>query len=189
MSRYTIDGRPVPSVTEILSSVLGNPYQGLPDAEFYMERGQAVHACAALIAKKKEFDHDPKIDGQVSAIRLFFSTIKPVVIAVEQRVESRLYQYAGTLDMVAMIDGTMTIIDWKSSLLPTMALQLAGYAIAWEEIGGAKIKAGYGVEIRADGQYRMTEKYNLQIERREFLALRTVAGIREKYKLGVNNGK
>ena len=60
---YRIGGRFVPSVTQVLGDLLPCFQAG----EWYLERGRAVHACAAMIAKGIAFDHDEQIDGQVMA--------------------------------------------------------------------------------------------------------------------------
>ena len=66
--QYTLNGHDVPSVTQVLGDVL----PGWRADDWYLERGRAVHACAAMIARGEEFDHDSVIAGQVAACRRFF---------------------------------------------------------------------------------------------------------------------
>ena len=175
---YLLDGRSVPSVTQIISETAGHGWQA---AQWYLDRGKAIHACAAFIAQGKEFKFDPRLAGYVLALQKFFSEVKPEVFGNEVYVASSLYGFAGTLDLYGRI-GTMNfIIDWKHSIdKKRMPLQLGGYSQAVKETFGKEINYGYGVEIHDDGKYKMTEVIKLNIPRNEFLALRTTYRIKER---------
>ena len=177
LHRYTVDGETYPSVTQILKAVLGIKWQA---DEWAMGRGSAVHACAAMIARGQEFEFDPIIAPQVDAIRRFFHEVRPQLYKVEYAVASRVYRFAGTLDMLASIDGHMAIVDWKSSSdIDRTSLQCAGYAIAL----GANdydVTFMYEVVLKEDGTYSMSKRINLRPYMREFLAVRTVYGIKER---------
>lgn len=172
MSRYEINGRPVPSVTEVLGELLPTWQAG----EWYLQRGTAVHACCAMIARGEAFDCDPQIAGQVAAARKWFSEFKPMVRFVEQKYHLERYMFAGTPDLVCGLGKVYCVVDFKASLTPVVELQLAGYS---ELIGGG-CNHGMGVELREDGTYSTTGMLDLRMPRREFLALRTVYGIRER---------
>lgn len=173
---YRIDGRRVPSVTQIVGDLL----PCYPAGEWFMERGRAVHACAAMIAHGVEFNSDPQIDGQVRACRAFFADIKPAVVAVEQPVYSERYQYAGTLDMVAtvvwMVKPRLCVIDYKAQLDDRVPYQLAGYSLALPE---PRPHYGFGVQLGEDGRYKVSQVYVLSGYERDFLALRATWGVRE----------
>jgi hypothetical protein len=168
---YTLDGRPVPSVTTVLGDLL--PTWKADD--WYLERGRAVHACAAFIGRDEPFAHDEQIDGQVKAIERFYYEVDPTVLAVEQTVFSPLYQYAGTLDLLCTFNRRRTVIDFKASVTDTVLYQLGAYALA-----EGRATHGMGVEIRADGTYRMGEHRELTKAKREWLALLTAYNIRRK---------
>lgn len=176
--KYFLNGFQVPSVTDIIKHTIGVGY----DAEdWYLIRGRAVHACAALIAQGKEFRYDPQIENQVRAIRRFFEEVKPEVMLVEQAVHSTLYRYAGTIDLLAQIGKNKVIIDYKASIdKDRLLLQLGGYCQALNEEYGMNIQLGAGVHIKDNGNYNITEFYNLRSSIREFLALRTTYKIKEK---------
>ena len=125
---YTLDGRPVPSVTQVLADVV----PGWRASDWCLQRGRAVHACAAMIARGHEFTNDPQIDGQVAACRRFFAEIRPTVALVETPVASDLYRYAGTLDLLVEWPGNrgLVLVDFKSTLTPAVPYQLAGYCEA-----------------------------------------------------------
>ncbi len=169
---YAIDGRKVPSVTQVLNDLI----PGWKASEWYLNRGQAVHACAALIAQGVAFDHDLAIDGQVRAVRRFFAEVQPVVLAVEKQVYSARYQYAGTLDLLADINGKWLVIDYKASASAALQYQLAAYSIA---LPPEQLKRyGCGVIINEDGSYKMTRVYDLRLYQQGFLALLTAYNIR-----------
>lgn len=179
--RYLVDGEPVPSVTQIISAVLGQSWMA---ADWYLQRGRAVHACAALLAQGLDFSYDPQIEGQVKALRRFYSEVHPEVISTEEKMASAVYRYAGTPDLICLIEGTKTIIDFKASIdEERTALQLGGYAVLYGEQHKKPLHYGRGVEIRADGKYQMSKKINLRQARREFMALRGTYGIMERMNL------
>jgi len=80
---------------------------------------------------------------------------------LETVVHSKKYLYAGTVDAVAIekqkdeagneVVKTL-MFDWKTSnaIYENNALQLAAYAIAWEEMYGIKIDAACVVRINKD---------------------------------------
>lgn len=173
---YEINGCGVPSVTQVLGDLL----PCWRASEWHMQRGQAVHACAALIAQGVAFDHDPAIDGQVRAVRRFFAEVKPVVLAVEQQVFHAGHQYAGTFDMVAKLKDTKGKIafDWKASITASVPFQLAAYALAIPMV--PEISKGCAVEIRDDGTYRMSPIWDLRQYKNKWLALLSTYKIRRQ---------
>ena len=177
---YTVGGRRVPSVTQIIGEVL--PDSTFHAGEWYLQRGRAVHACAAMIAQGKTIRHDPAIDGQVQACRRFFWASRPEVLEVEQQVYNTTYNYAGTFDLMAVIQGKTVILDWKSSASPAAEIQIGAYALC-------RPKARYGmvVELHEDGSCKCSEMFKTERGKREFLAVRSVYSIRER--LGLLKGK
>jgi len=172
---YRIDGARVPSVTQIIWDVL----PGYEAGEWYLERGTAVHACAAMIAQGLDFDYDPAISGQVAACRRFFAEVKPDVIKVEHQVVSDSYRFAGTLDLLAIVNDKLVVIDWKAHVDERCGWQLAAYAMCLHNSYIPAVKTGYGVQLNEDGTYKITP-FKLATYAREFLAMRAVFGIRER---------
>ena len=169
---YDIDGRRAPSVTQVLADLL----PGWQADAWYLQRGTAVHACAAMIARDESFSYDPQIAGQVANIRRFFSEIQPEIIAVELPVCHVRHRYAGTLDLVARIKGQIVVIDWKSSVSHSAPYQLAAYALAYDAQN--KIQCGYAVAITTK-TYRI-HQYDLREYRAGWLALLNAYHIRRK---------
>lgn len=181
---YMIDGRPVPSVTQVLSDLM----PGWKASEWYLNRGTAVHACAAMIAKGVDFDYDPLIEGQVTACKRFFSEVKPYMLygMTETRFWSSKYKFAGTLDLAAIVSYKTCIIDWKASFATALPYQLAAYSILVQEClqeGG--INHGFGVQLNDDGTYRMSEVFDLRRYKQGFLALLSAYNIRRECKVKI----
>lgn len=180
---YEIDGVRVPSVTQILADLLPC-WQA---SEWHLQRGRAVHACAAFVALGKPFTCDPQISGQVAACQWWFADVKPDVLDVEQIVTSLRYRYCGRYDLFARIGGRDMLVDWKASLAPSVPYQLTAYGIAADVV-----RYGVAVELHEDGTYRMSDVYDLRRYRAEWLAMRAVYGIRErlgKTEKGENYGR
>ena len=176
---YTIDGNVVPSVTQVLSDLI----PGWQASEWYLQRGTAVHACAAMIARGVEFDHDPSIDGQVSACKRFFAEVKPIVFEVERQVYCERYCFAGTFDLECSVNNRRCLLDWKASFGAALPYQLAAYSVAYDECGGYPIRHGYGVRLNEDGTYKMSCVYDLRNYRNGFLALLSAYKIRRACKV------
>lgn len=177
---YRVNGVRWPSVTEIISTVFGRP--GWVADEWYLERGRAVHACAALIAQGKDFEHDERIAGQVAACRKFFSDFgeRLSVVAVEQIVASEEYVYAGTFDMACTLDGQDVVVDWKTQINERAKLQVGAYALARN---GACASAGRGlvVVLGEDGRYRCSDIFECFDYADDFIAARRVFARWQKY--------
>jgi len=176
--KYFIDDRPVPSATQVIREILGDAIWNAADT-WYLERGTAVHASAALIAQGKPFEHDPAIDGQVRACRKFFADFQPEVLEVEKPLYSESYQCAGTMDMRCKLYRMDTgkrdvIVDWKSALSEVAEIQVGGYGVMCPA-------ARYGliVALQDDGKYKCGKMFKLDQRKNEFLALRSTYAIRQ----------
>ena len=170
---YRIAGRRVPSVTQILKDIYGEAIWSASD--WYLERGRAVHACAAMIARGVEFEHDPQIAGQVAACRKFFADLKPTVLEVEAQDWNEQYMYGMTLDMRGLIDGPETIVDWKSALSKVAEIQIGGYALK-----RPTAKRGMVVALLESGNYKCGKPFKLEQRKNEFLATLSVFNIRRR---------
>lgn len=169
---YRISGKRVPGVTQVLNDLI----PGYRASDWYLQRGRAVHACAAMIAKGIMFTHDERIVGQVYAVRRFFREVGPVALAVETQVYSERYQYAGTLDLACIINYRPVIVDYKAAVTPSTIFQCAAYSLAYPK----PIQHGVGVELHDDGTYKMSEVWPLKRAQQEWLAMLTTYRIRER---------
>lgn len=173
---YEINGVLVPRVTEILADLL----PCWRASEWHLQRGSAVHACAAFIALGKPFTHDPQIAGQVAACERWFAEVKPDVLEVEQIVFSERWRYAGRLDLLVRLACGVAVIDFKASYTGSVGYQLCGYATAYTEQMKRDVPYGVAVQLNEDGTYQMSKIVPMKRYRSEWLALRAVYGIRER---------
>jgi hypothetical protein len=177
---YSVDGREIPSVTQILKSA------GMVDftftTEFARERGSMAHR-AIHYAMENDLDDatvHPMLVGYVSAARAFVADLKLDIVAVERRVYSPSAGYAGTLDLLARLGGKLGIFDHKTGPPPpATALQLAAYADAYFEETGERISHRYAAHLHQDGRYTLT-RYADRHDTQKFRAALTVAAWRKE---------
>ena len=158
--RYvTLDGNAYPSVTTILSIVneesiakwrkrVGEEEANRIGARA-ATRGTQVHS---IIEKYLKNDPDYK-EGFLPHVVQSLENLRPLldkhvtkVYAQEVPLYSDHLQMAGTCDAVVEWDGVPTIVDWKTSRRPKKKanignyfMQLAAYAVMWEERTGMAI--------------------------------------------------
>ena len=134
--RYTVDGVPTPSVTEILEAV------GITSSRYYKpgaaERGTAVH--------KMLEDYDvlgvPGSGLYFEAYLSFLKRAEPKIIAIERFIFVEDPRYGGTLDRVMEIDGVTYVVDIKT-----------GWPASWHEIQLAAYARAYGAVDRIAALY------------------------------------
>lgn len=156
---YTLDGRVLPSVSEILRPVVD--LSAIP--EHILERksaiGKAVHYACQVIDEGGEFDEplDPAIQGYVDGWRLFCTEHAPQWQVIEQPTACGTFGYAGTPDRAGYLGaaGQCWLIDIKTvaKVSPTTGLQTAAYARLLT-IEGCRRAA---VQLKPDGTYRLEE--------------------------------
>jgi hypothetical protein len=143
---YHVDGKRLPSVTEVLRPIVdlsGIPVQILENARW---RGTLAHTVCDLDnrdALGDVEDLDPAALEFLGAWRQWKERTGAVVIHSEFPVASKEYGYAGTIDVVADIRSKLTLVDLKATaLIPSsVGPQTAAYARAFQETTGQKIKA------------------------------------------------
>lgn len=161
---YEVDGRVVPSVTQILGTF--NHGFDRVDPEILRAKqqlGTAVHRACEL-----DDDHcldvsslHDKVRPYLDAWRKFRGDTKCEVIGNEQVVYHRSYDYIGTADRLLRLNSKKTVVDIKTGVrLPWAALQTAGYAMAWEDmnsLGGpfgiVKCESRASIHLHDDGTY------------------------------------
>src|SRR5664280_1626454 len=95
--------------------------------------GSAVHLAAEAIARGVPAPVAQDVAPFVAAYRHdFLEVFRPRFIAVEAMVCSERYEYGGTADAFAEIDGEIWLLDYKTGagVYPDTALQLGGLARA-----------------------------------------------------------
>lgn len=130
--RYTIDGRPLSSVTRILREQGMSPFgTGEPSVvTTKMQIGTWLHnmLCLHFLDRLNENSISPAMLEVLEAVKGWVKEQSLIPLAVEVPLAHSLYWYAGTPDLVAMKDDKVVVIDWKWGVpKPMDILQLGGY--------------------------------------------------------------
>ena len=131
---YTLDGRRLPSVTEIIRSNFGDPFNS---KDWYMQRGKALHKAIELLCQNK-LDWSsvhPEVLPRLKSFENFIKSTGFKVLENEVRRYSREFQFAGTVDAIIQVDEDdgLYLVDFKSSITPEVDIQLGGYSLLFRK--------------------------------------------------------
>lgn len=146
---YDIDGIWYPRVTAIVG-IKAKPglyryYAGMPSwraadeaKERSAEEGSRVHDAVEAILKGFKPVLDDVTTPVVEAFMAFMANAHVKPLLIEHRLVSRQHGYAGTVDVVADINGTVGVLDIKTgkSMYRDYGIQTAAYAAALREDAG-----------------------------------------------------
>ena len=166
---YELDGRPLPSVTEILSIL-----NDFSDVSPYVlaqaaRRGTLVHEYCEMIdygVDPNDLDIESDLVGYVQAYVNFLRDWNPTWSLIEQPVWTDAY--AGTLDRYGKIDGHLALVDIKTSSSAgrrqkiVWACQLSAYDEAMQmrlESGGCIAHTQWDVQLKKDGTYTIHDRW------------------------------
>ncbi len=175
---YIIGGKRFVRTTSLLKASGLCDFSGIPenDRDFYLSRGTEVHRMMQHIEEgvDSQFDYDPRVQLYRAGHARFLreTGFKALPGGIELRVKATwkdlgLYKgardddgIAGTLDRIGTIQNRVCLIDYKTSSVPDWCrIQTAIYAILL--FPGYKFSdlERYGVAIKNDGTYKMSERY------------------------------
>ena len=156
-----------PSVTTILDEVYG--HAGV-DAETWRLaglRGRAIHEAIFLAAggvPGQTLDWTglhPDIEPYMLGYDAFCSEHDWRPELLEQPVLNRPWKYGGTFDGIGLLDGVLTMLDWKSGIqLGRHAAQTAAYksaVLASELLDGADMMARCAVYLKPNATYKIVK--------------------------------
>lgn len=85
--------------------------------------------------EEPEMPVSPKLAKTINSFKEWYDTANIEVVEAERMLCSPTLMLAGTPDLICRVDGKLTIMDWKtgSGIYPEMFMQMAAYAIMWEE--------------------------------------------------------
>lgn len=135
---YTIDGRPVPSVTQVLEPATDWSFIPAWQLEAARALGQDVHLAINLMVQDR-LDWksvDPAVLPYVTGAALFLRESGATVLASELVLGSRRLGVAGTLDLLLQWRGWEYYADWKvcDTIPKTVGAQLSGYEILYADM-------------------------------------------------------
>lgn len=155
---YRLNGGIVPSVTTLMKP-LTEPYFQSIDQDVLAraaDRGTVIHNAVENYAKFEIEDIDPMYAGYFEGFKTWWDLRKPEPIAMESRVYHKILRYAGTVDLLCILDGELTLVDYKTSAQANgklWSIQLEGYDRAYES-HGIKIKNRVILHLGKDGRHQ-----------------------------------
>ena len=92
--------------------------------------GTQVHLAIEHFVNGEPFEHSKEVSPFMTSFTRFLMEKRPEFLRAETTVWNRTYGYAGTADIIAVIDGKTYLADWKSgrSLHSEVGLQLSALA-------------------------------------------------------------
>jgi hypothetical protein len=143
---YVIDGIWYPRVTSILD-IKAKPalymyYASLPDFETgeaikakSAEEGTLLHETVEAILRKESVVIPDAVKPAVSAFMDFYGRNELTAHKVEERVVSKKHNYAGTIDVLAELNGKLGVLDIKTSvaIYRDYSMQTSAYVEAFKE--------------------------------------------------------
>lgn len=156
--RYTLGGKHLPSVTQVLQVL--DQYEGVPlrVLEAAREFGVHVHLACELDDRGTldEAALDRRLAPYLAGWRKFRRDTGFAPTHIEERIVHRQLGYAGTLDRLGTLRGRPALVDIKSGMKPkSVGAQTAAYAEAFVLTAGAKRRpARYCVQL-SEGDYRL----------------------------------
>jgi hypothetical protein len=126
-------------------------------------RGRSVHHFVEhfmTTGDLLDFDfYPPEYAPYLTGAARFLWEKNPMPLAVERLVAYPELGYAGRLDLIALMDGEPTLLDFKSNpsgrIYPEAHVQAHAYRIAEKRCTGAEVEATSLVAIAEDGTYRV----------------------------------
>lgn len=149
---YFINGKKVPSVTQVLSLAGEFKYVNKDVLERAAKFGTAVHKATELYDQNNlNLDNlDPALMPYLQAWKKFLNETNFKILEIEKIVGSNRMGYAGTIDRIGYIGDDLTLLDIKTTttIARTVPLQLGAYAAAWNENNPNFIKKRICVQLK-----------------------------------------
>ncbi len=156
--RYTLDGRVLPSVTQILRGL--DDFSKVPARvlEKARDRGSRVHAACNLdvLGTLDENTVDDEVAPYLAQFRRFLLESGFMPTLTECRVYDENLWYAGTLDVFGDLPGCIDVqIDIKSGAIPrSVGPQTAAYTNGLYKRAGLMTRRRYTLKLEA-GKYSL----------------------------------
>ena len=158
---YRLDSVEIPSVTRIMEPLSRHEYGKVDPYTLNRaaSRGTAVHNAIENFIKYELDDTDPEYRGYMDGFLEWWELRKPVVVGSEVRVYHKLFGYAGTVDLVAYIDGVLNLIDYKTTsklIDKNCRVQLEAYSQALDS-HGVKVAKKRILHLGKEGKWKDPE--------------------------------
>ena len=147
--------------------------QGIANAHIVISKtalniGRVVHGYIEEViewslGELSDMPEMPEDEAAVNSIQAFGKWVREndvEWVATEERIYSKKYKYAGTVDAVAMIDDKFSVIDFKTSkqIYKSYKLQVYAYKQAIEEMYGEEVESCWILRFdKATGKFQAKE--------------------------------
>ena len=154
---YRLDGFIIPSVTQVMKPLSDEKYKDVDQEvlDAAAKRGTAVHSACEFFGLYGAEEIEPEYQPYFDAFLAWNREHEIEYIETEQAIWHKQLLYAGTLDLIALVDGVLTLVDYKTTYRINdmlTAVQLEAYLRALESQGkGADGKAI--LQLRKNGTY------------------------------------
>jgi hypothetical protein len=191
---YTVNNKVVPSVTQIFSCIgirrdEESPWLSVGGSEFMKDKtaalyGTEFHKIPPYFLLKQKCIYDKAFEPDVISLKLFLEKHKITAGLIEQHFYSKIYGYAGTVDLYGHIQferpriSLPIIIDWSTSTgsIELKRLQTAAYGqLIKENLELRRIPHRWTVRFRQDGKMpEIDKRHNHPQDWNRFLSLLNV---------------
>ena len=142
---YLLDGVQIPSVSKLMEPLSQHEYMKI-------DKMTLLAACL----KYGMEDIDPEYGSYLEAFKEWRDEVKPEPVGSEVRVYHKLSRYAGTADLIAVVGGKLTLIDYKTSYKlaeKNVRVQLEAYSQALAS-HGIIIEGKTALHLTKDGKWK-----------------------------------
>ena len=158
---YRLNGLVIPSVSTVMEPLKNELYKGIGDSTLAnaADKGTIVHNAIENWIKFGIEDVPPEFQGHFDCFIHLWNKYNPQVVGSEIRTYHKLLAYGGTIDLLAYIEGKLTLIDFKSTYTVsdmTCGVQLEGYSQALAS-HGIKVERKMIWQLRKDGNEKEFE--------------------------------
>lgn len=171
--QYKVDGKVVPSVTEILEHITAVGYGKVNPSilEEAKERGTAVHELTEAIDLGFPPEYiDPALEGYAVAYLQFLGDYDVEWDYIEHRFYEPKMGFCGTIDRVGKIDGKDCVLDIKTTSSPSVdqkiavVCQTAAYSLGIVDEYSPYVNR-YALYLHRDGTYELFDCKEYELDR------------------------
>lgn len=114
--KYYYEGKEIPSVSSIMKSITSHYYnEKIPQValDIACEKGHLVHKAIEDYELWGSYELEDQYKGYLEQYMKWKKDYRPIILYQEKMLTNGLY--AGTIDMIAEVNGELSIIDFKTS--------------------------------------------------------------------------
>lgn len=156
---YKLCGKEIPSVSTVMKPLSSSVYGEVDPHVLRMaaNRGTIVHEAIENFLYYGIEDIPPTYGGYLDAFIQFWKDYKPTLIAVEYRVYHKYLEYAGTVDLLLLIENELWLVDNKTSskvekMLTRVQLESYKKALATHDI---RVQRKAILHLKKNGKYSL----------------------------------